>query len=280
MHIKLDRLKFHRPFARLASICSLLLLLALTACSSQFTVLPSPTPALATAQTNRVTVTSPPAPTHTLTVTPSPVPAETAAPTATTTPTETPVPTETPTPTITFTPTPEVPQVTVLMRAFCRYGPGKAYLYSHELKEGDRAEVHGRNSTGTWLWIKPENLDRRCWAAASVAEVTGNVSTAPLVQTRLPQSTLYGPPQSVQAYREGDRVVVTWERVWMTEDDDRGYLIEATLCQNGGLFTVAVQTDEPSYEFTDELTCSGASGGQLYTVEKHGYTAPVPIPWP
>jgi hypothetical protein len=31
------------------------------------------------------------------------------------------------------------------MRAFCRYGPGQAYLYSHELKEGDPAEVHGRN---------------------------------------------------------------------------------------------------------------------------------------
>jgi hypothetical protein len=46
------------------------------------------------------------------------------------------------------------------------------------------------------------------------------------------------------------------------------------------LISVAVQTDETSVTITDEPGCSGSSEGKLYTVEKHGYTAPVTIPWP
>lgn len=166
------------------------------------------------------------------------------------------------------------------MRAFCRYGPGKAYLYSHELNDGDRADVHGRNYSSTWLWLQPENLERHCWAAASVLTISGDTATVNIVTSRLPYSTLYGPPQQVAAERDGSQVTVTWERVWMTQDDDRGYLIEATVCQNGALIFTPVQTNDNYYEFLDEGGCSGQSGGRLYTVEKHGYSDPVDIPWP
>jgi len=212
--------------------------------------------------------------------TPSPTQTSTPTPTGTPNPTATPTLSITPTSTITPTPTEDVPRVTVLMQAFCRYGPGKAYLYSHGLYPGDRAIVEGRNYSGAWLWIQPENLSRHCWMAASVAEVSGDISLLPVVTTILPHSILYQAPDNVQAERSGDLVVVTWDPVWMTEDDDRGYLIEATICQNGSLIPIAVHTDEPRYEFTDEPGCSGASGGKLYTVEKHGYTDPVQIPWP
>ncbi|OGO28231.1 MAG: hypothetical protein A2W33_06920 [Chloroflexi bacterium RBG_16_52_11] len=111
-------------------------------------------------------------------------------------------------------------------------------------------------------------------------EVAGDVSGLPVVQARLPHSTLYGSPEDVQAVREGDQVIVTWNRVDMTLDDDRGYLIEATVCQNGTLVWIAIQTNENYHEFTDEQNCSGASNGKLYTVEKHGYTDLVEIPWP
>jgi hypothetical protein len=170
--------------------------------------------------------------------------------------------------------------VVVMMRAFCRYGPGKAYLYSHELNAGDRAAVDGRNATGGWLWVKPENLERHCWMAASVAELIGDLRTVPVVTTQLPKSVLYGPPDDVAASREGDQVTITWNRVAMTVDDDRGYLIEAYVCQNGFLVFVAIQTNETAYILTDEPGCGVASSGLLYTVEKHGYTAPVEIPWP
>jgi hypothetical protein len=166
------------------------------------------------------------------------------------------------------------------MRAFCRYGPGKAYLYAHELRQGDGADVDGRNYSGTWLWIKPDNLDWHCWTAASVVEAIGNIKLVHVVHTRLPHSTLYNAPKEVGAVRDGDTVTVYWSDVWMTKDDDRGYLIEATICQNGQLLSVAVQTDKTSYEFSDERACSGSSHGKLYAVEKHGYTDPVDIPWP
>ena len=168
----------------------------------------------------------------------------------------------------------------MLEQAFCRYGPGKAYLYSHGLYENDHVQIDGRSPSARWLWVKPDNLERHCWAAASVMEVTGDVHSAPVVTTQLPHSTLYGPPEEVEADRDGDQVTVYWSRVWMTEDDDRGYLIEATVCQGGGLVSVAVQTNDTSYTFTDEKGCGGDSGGRLYTVEKHGYTDPVEIPWP
>jgi hypothetical protein len=66
----------------------------------------------------------------------------------------------------------------------------------------------------------------------------------------------------------------------MTDDDNRGYLIEANICQNGVLIFVAVQTYDNYYEFVDEAGCGGLSSGKLYTVEKHGYTDPEDIPWP
>jgi hypothetical protein len=166
------------------------------------------------------------------------------------------------------------------MQANCRYGPGKAYLYAHGLYTGDHGVVNGRNYSGSWLWIKPDNLDWHCWVSDSVVQVEGDVSTLAVVQRQLPHSTLYGPPQEVDADRNGDLVKVSWEPVWMTEDDDRGYLIEATTCQGGNLVWSAVHTDDNAYEFTDESGCSGESGGLLYTVEKHGYTDPVKISWP
>lgn len=227
--------------------------------------------------------TASPLPTHVSTRTPSPTFSFTATSTSivSPSPTTTPSPSPTGTPTLTLTPTSEFSQGSVReQQAFCRYGPGRAYLYSHGLYAGDRVEIHGRNPSGTWLWVQPENLERHCWAAASVMEITGDPLSAPVVHTQLPRAAFYYPPENVQAFRQGDRVIVSWDRVPMTEDDDRGYLIEAFLCQGGVLIWVAIQTNETSYAFTDEPVCGDGSGGLLYTVEKHGYTEPVRIPWP
>jgi hypothetical protein len=224
------------------------------------------------------------APHPTDTLTPSATPLAIATPSATATATRTPtttlIPTVTSTATISPTPTFDFPDATVLEQANCRYGPGVAYLYSHGLYTGDRAEVNGRSASGTWLWIQPENLERHCWAAASVLEVVGDIMTVKVVQSQLPYSDFYGPPEDVEANRDGDEVTISWDRVEMTEDDDRGYLIEAVVCQNGQLVGVAVQTEETSYTLDDDNSCSGESSGRLYTVDKHGYSDPVEISWP
>jgi hypothetical protein len=167
------------------------------------------------------------------------------------------------------------------MQAHCRYGPHKAYLHSHDLYPGDRAEIHNRNYSGTWLWIKPETLDRHCWVSASVVEVEGDIFSVTVYYHPLPRTNDIVPPKNVQAKRDGDQVTVTWnDVVWPSPEDVRGFLIEATICQNDFLIAVVVHTYGLSYTFNDESGCSGNSKGVLYGVEKHGYTDPVPIPWP
>ncbi|MCK5635591.1 MAG: hypothetical protein KAI06_10905, partial [Anaerolineales bacterium] len=187
---------------------------------------------------------STPIPTSTITPTPTLTPTVTFTPTATDTPTSTPTPTVTSTPTITRTPTItptstisptptfDFPDVTVLQQAHCRYGPDTAYLHAGDLYAGDHALVWNRNYDGSWLFIKPDKQEWPCWVSASVVSVEGDIFTVVVLYRRLPWSELYGPPDKVWAERNGDTVRVWWTAVYMTEDDDRGYMIEVRLCQN------------------------------------------------
>ena len=231
---------------------------------------------------SKATRTSVPTETSTPTQTdpPTTIPTHTPARMNTRTPTQTISPTQTLTPSITPTPTFTFPTITALMQSNCRYGPGKAYLYAWGMYAGDNGTVWGRNASGTWLWIQPDNINYQCWIAASVVEIHGDIDTLRVTPVRLPVSTQYGPPQGVIAVREGDSVTVSWGRVVMTEDDNRGYLIEANVCQDDHLVWMAVATMDTFYTFTDETTCLEESNGLLYTVEKHGYTDPVSISWP
>ncbi|HEX2979060.1 MAG TPA: hypothetical protein VHO48_02240 [Anaerolineaceae bacterium] len=264
-------------FRRVNAWLMILIIVALAGCGGSAPQAPTatetPLPTETAAPSSTPVPTDTPAPTATLTVTPEP--------TATLAPTETATPAASDTPEISPTPTKDYPDLVVNQtQAFCRYGPGKAYLYSHALYEGMRMEAHGRNSTGNWLWVKPENLNRHCWSAASNFDITGETKTLPVVTTELPKSTLYGPPTAVYAHRNGNTVTVTWPAVWMTEDDYRGYMIEANVCQNGAFIFYAVAIDGTSVDIVDEPGCAGESGGKLYTVEKHGYTDPIKIDWP
>lgn len=226
------------------------------------------------------TPTATPTSTPTETPTPTATPTSTATPTETATPTITPTPTITDTPTITPTPTFDFPDVTVREQAHCRYGPNKAYLHAGDLYAGDHGVLWNRNSNGTWLWVRFDKLWYACWVAASVVDVNGDIFSVTRTTTMLPQSVLYGPPDVVDAKRDGDEVTVSWEAVWMTVDDDRGYLLELTVCQGGNLIFFPVAVNGTSYTVVDESSCEGESKGKLYTVEKHGYTDPVAVPWP
>jgi len=272
---------------------SLLLALALIACdlSASAGLVETPTvpaevveiiPSDLPTQTPTETLT--PTFTPTPTDTPTPLPTDTPTPTQTSTvsltPTDTPTPTITPTPTVTPTPTYSLPTITVKEQANCRYGPGKAYLYAWGMYAGDTGVVWGRNGAGTWLWIQPEKITYQCWISTSVVDVVGDIFTVRVAAVRLPQTTLYGPPKWVKAIRKDDQVIVTWAKVSMTEDDYRGYLIEAYVCQDKNLVWMAVAIDGTRYTFTDESGCSEPSSGKLYAVDKHGYTKPVKIPWP
>ena len=210
---------------------------------------------------------------------------KTLPPTITFTPTETLTPTLTFTPTITATPTYAFPVVTVNKQAHCRYGPSVAYLHAADLYTGDAGTVRGRYVYSRWLYVKFDKLNYFCWVAPSVVDVAGDVSLIAYKELDLQSigSNMYGPPKGVTAVRNGNEVLISWSQVAMTEDDDRGYLLELFVCQKGEyLWWTDSYPDQftTNYEVRDEAGCTLPSSGKLYTVEKHGFSQPAIIPWP
>jgi hypothetical protein len=231
--------------------------------------------------TNTATFT----PTMTATATFTPTFTATLTATATLTPTVTETPTVTPTETPTLTPTPSLPTFTVKMNAHCRYGPAKAYLHAADLLIGDTGVVGNRYTNSNWLLIKPDKQKYWCWASPSVLEITGDVTTLLYTEPNLQAvgSNMYGPPQNVVATRKGNEVTITWDELWMTEDDDRGFLLEMFVCQDGRYLWWPASTPNywtNSYTVRDEAGCPFQSWGRIYTVEKHGFSTPVNFAWP
>jgi len=177
--------------------------------------------------------------------------------------------------------------VTVTARAaHCRYGPHTAYLHAADLYEGDTGTVYNRWYLNGWLFVQFDKLSYPCWVAPSVIQVNGDISHIVVLNqidlTRI-GTNMYGPPKHVSATRNGDTVTITWDQVVMTEDDDRGYFLELWVCQNGAYLWWPVSFPNQyttSYTVRDEAGCSAPSQGAIYTVEKHGYSEPKPIPWP
>lgn len=218
-------------------------------------------------------------PTFTFTATYTEMPTNTPTPTETLTPTITATPTITPTPTFTF------PAVKVHTQAHCRYGPSTAYLHAADLYPGDTGTVRGRYLNSAWLHVKFDKLNYWCWVSPSVMDVRGDISTVNYITPDLQRigSNQYGPPQNVQATRNGNEVTITWNQMVMTEDKDRGYFIEAWVCQDSlyKWWTVSFPNQyTTSYTVRDEPGCAYPSSGEIYTVEKHGYSQPFAIPWP
>jgi len=209
----------------------------------------------------------------------------TLTPTFTSVPTETLTPSITPSPTISPTPTFSFPTVTVNQQAHCRYGPSGAYLHAADLYKGDVGTVRGRYLYSRWLFVKFDKLNYFCWVAPSVVDVVGDISKIKVTELNLQAigSNQYGPPKNVTVVRDGDQVTVSWDQVEMTKDKDRGYLWELFICQKGNLiWWTGSYPDQFTTSFTvkDEGGCSEQSSGLLYTVEKHGFSDPVKIPWP
>ena len=255
----------------------ILLFIFISACGSSLKTEFTMTATLQTATAAMWTGTPTPSATSTPTNTPTP--------TLTLPPTLTPTPTISLTPTITFTPTFDFPKVTVNKAlAACKFGPAKAYLWKFDLKLGDKGIVWGRSPYNDWLYVKMDRWNDGCWLSPYVVDVQGDVNTVIVEQIRLwITNALYGPPGDVRAVRDGDQVTVTWDDVYMTQDDDRGYFLDVWVCQDGNYVWMPTAMPDQYHTyvtFTDGPGCPQPSGGKIYTVEKHGYTSPVEIPWP
>ena len=246
---------------------------SLTATAVSWTQTPSPTATFTSTDTSTPTITL--TPTDTFTPTPS------------LTPTETPTPTPSMTFTVTLTPTFDFPKVMVTAaQAHCRYGPAVAYLHAADLYAGDTGLVWGRYNLSNWLYVKMDKLKYPCWVSPSVVQVDGDITLlAYQKDLHLPQSSIseYTPPKNVRASRSGDKVTVTWDAMYMTQDDDNGYMLDVFVCQNKNYIWDPVSLPDQyhtSYTFTDQAGCPFPSGGTIASVEKHGYTSWEHIPWP
>jgi hypothetical protein len=211
------------------------------------------------------------------------------------TPTLTPAITLTPSLTGTITPTPEPPVVTILAHVACNFGPGDAYLYDYGLLETSWMEVIGRNPDSTWFYVQGVHGWNPCWVKAEYVRFNAggdvrnyNIPIIFTAYTTLLHSQLYPPPDGVQAFRSGNKVTIYWNAVWMTEDDYRGYLVEAWLCQGGQEVFKPIGYVPPLNQnigtlgiiVEDDPGCLAPSSARLYAAEKHGYTGYVVIPWP
>jgi hypothetical protein len=233
----------------------------------------------------QVTLTAPASTATTQAFTETPELTVTLTHSATSRPTNTSTPTIELSPTIAATATFAFPSVTVNKQAHCRYGPSVAYLHAADLYPGDVGTVRGRYIYSNWLYIKFDKLNYFCWVAPSVVDVVGDVSTVAYKELNLQSigSNMYGPPRNVTAVRDSNQVMISWDKVEMTLDDDRGYLLELFVCQD----TIYMwwtdsypDQDSTSYTVRDEAGCAQPSSGKLYTVEKHGFSEPAVIPWP
>jgi hypothetical protein len=242
--------------------------------SARPTPTPTPTMAPTATATSTATLTGTPTPSPSATASDTPAPTET--PTPDYSPTVSPIPSKTPT----LTATPEL-RGRVREQANCRYGPGAAYLYEWGLYEANWVTVLGRNQDGTWVYVDPWTYVDYCWVKTDLLDLRGgDVFSVPQVTTLLPYTEFYHPPRNVSATRVGDEVTVWWEDVWMSLDDDRGFLIEAWVCRNGQIVFTAINPWDPPAVLIDEAGCQQPSSGRIYTAEKHGYTEWILIRWP
>ena len=122
-----------------------------------------------------------PTPTPVVEASPTTLPTATpAAPTEPPPPTETLPPTATPPPTATFTPT--VPMaVPKDANVNCRYGYGTDWAAIGALVNGQPATIVGRTGDSSWWYVQLSN-STKCWVAASVTNVSGNVAALPVTQ--------------------------------------------------------------------------------------------------
>ena len=227
--------------------------------------------------------------TETFTAVPS---TETFTPEPTLTATFTPAPTDT----STSTPMPVVESLKATVtggKLSCRYGPGAEYLYLFAFNETANIKLVGRTDANNWVWVankNSENRDNNCWVNAKYLNIEGDPKMLPIVYpdiALLPVSPYYPKgPSWVDAHRDGNAVVITWEAVPISpgkyaDENMKQYLIEVWRCEVGQIVFETLGTNSPTITVkNDEAGCSLPSHGRVFVQEKHGYSSWIEIPWP
>ena len=151
--------------------------------------------------------------------------ADSQTPTSTVTPlppTDTPSPTLSPTPI--FTLTPPFPQISVSVATNCREGPGKVYDRVGALLVGQVVQIYGRNSAGTYWYIRnPNSSTGFCWVWGEYATLSGNALIAPIFTpppTPTPTITLTPQPLFDASYVGMDTCAGWWVELRLKNTSD------------------------------------------------------------
>lgn len=166
-------------------------------------------------------------------------------------------------------------------------GPGQP-ICTNMAWWGGNFEIIGRDELGTWVLIQAIGGDNPCWVKADLMELKGEVLSLEPVDVHIVQgwSPYYPPLTNVSAVRDENdesKVTVFWSPLVLRAGDDAEqvpYVVEAWVCQNGEIVFTPIGAYEPVALVIDEPGCDAPSHGRVLAAEKHGYTAPVEIPWP
>jgi hypothetical protein len=220
-------------------------------------------------------------PAETFTATPPP-------PTETLTPSLIP-PTETPIPTATSTPIESLKAKVTAEKIFCRYGPGKNYLFLIAFNANTPIRLLGRTE-GKNDWALVENGTQDCWVDSTLLAIENGASHESLravypAEFKIPRTPYYGPTEVLEAKREGDEVTVKWAEVIVSPGKYEHefmfpYIVEVWYCKDGEIYFDTLGSRVPEITFTDEAGCAEPSRGRVYIQEKHGFAGPAEIPWP
>ncbi len=85
------------------------------------------------------------------------------------------------TPGIFVTPPTQAVHLAVRQPAHCRAGPSTVYDSIDVLEAGQDLPVVGRNDDASWLYVSRAPGSQRCWVSQVSVEVSGNLSTVPVV---------------------------------------------------------------------------------------------------
>jgi len=201
----------------------------------------------------QLTMNAPPTLAPTFEVPTNPPPMDTMTPTMTFTPilfTDTPVATAT----LPFTPTSTFPLITANIDTNCRKGPAPEYERVGYLLVGEVSEVLGKNSSGTWWYIKnPKNPSVLCWVWGKSTTVSGStVELAIITPPPPPASPTPGKANFSAAYVGtkkcgGDRHAIFSVKVTggsgfesmsiKTHDQDTSLLISGATASNAPFMT-------------------------------------------
>jgi hypothetical protein len=263
------------------ALAACLLVQFLVACSAQA---PVSVPITAIPSSTFSTPIQPTA-TASATISPSLTPSPTLTPTQTYTQTSS--PTASLTPTITIQPTYAVLRGIVNSElVMCFYGPSRAYLFKYALIGTSRLEIIGYLPDTGYIQVRAIGGTNPCWMNLEWMDVQGDInSVQPIdpLEINLPWSPYYAGPTWVTATRSGNEVTITWSPLVLRAGDDPGqelYMAETWVCRAGKLTFVPIGAYQPMVTVLDEPGCSQTSFGRVYSVEKHGYTKYLPIPWP